>query len=640
MSNVIRGGQNLLHYFRMFDQVVRSLFFAALATVFLVGGYLLSQKITLYDLKVYGVYVVAKLYVGMGVKNVTISIANASGITHHYKVFEIATNNQVIKIYHYINEQIFINLFYGVKSAIYVVVFTILAFGIKGWMLARKKTLRGKNIVPSTTLQRQILAYNLKRFCFLPIKIAGIPYPKDHEKTHTLITGASGTGKTVAISDLIDQVRKKGQKAIIYDKMGVYVERFYDPKKDILLNPLDIRSANWNLLKECDKSSTLDTIAKAFIPAAKSNDPFWDNAARIVFSETLNYLRKKGKTGNQSLQDVYFGSDQTEFNHIIKSSGILSKILAKDNDRTTGSILSVMISYVRCLKHLSSDNNSQNFSLKNWIEDDTKDGFLFISSSANQHETLKPLISVFFELAINNLLSLKQNQNRRIWLFLDELPSLHYLPSLQSGLAESRQFGGSFILSLQLMAQLRSIYGKDLAESVSGLCRNRVVFSTPDEETANWCSGSLGKIEVEEIKENFSYGASQMRDGVNLNKVQQIKVLVLPTEIMGQKDLNCYVSFSGFPLTQSKLEYKKYPQISERFVEREEMEEIEGEALEVDIEENLENENEAEDELVEENDFSDIPEPDLNDEELENDEDSNQITTEQEPKTKKNNNFF
>ncbi len=635
MSNVVRGGQNLLHYFRMFDQVVRSLFFAALATVSLVSGYLLSQKIILYDLKVYGVYVVAKLYVGMGVKNVTISIANASGITHHYKVFEIATNNQAIKIYHYINEQIFINLFYGIKSAIYVVVFTILAFGIKGWMLARKKTLRGKNIVPSATLQRQILAYNLKRFCFSPIKIAGIPYPKDHEKTHTLITGASGTGKTVSISDLIDQVRKKGQKAIIYDKMGVYVERFYDPKKDILLNPLDIRSANWNLLKECDKSSTLDTVAKAFIPSEKSNDPFWDNAARIVFSETLNYLRKKGKTDNQSLQDVYFGSDQTEFNHIIKSSGILSKILAKDNDRTTGSILSVMISYVRCLKYLSSDNNSQNFSLKNWIEDNTKDGFLFISSSANQHETLKPLISVFFELAINNLLSLKQNQDLRIWLFLDELPSLHYLPSLQSGLAESRQFGGSFILSLQLMAQLRSIYGKDLAESVSGLCRNRVVFSTPDEETANWCSGSLGKIEVEEIKENFSYGASQMRDGVSLNKVQQIKVLVLPTEIMGQKDLNCYVSFSGFSLTQSKLEYKKYPQISERFVEREEME---GEALEVDIEENLENENE--DELLVENDFSDIPEPDLDDEELENDEDLNQITTEQEPKTKKNNNFF
>ena len=82
------------------------------------------------------------------------------------------------------------------------------------------------------------------------------------------------------------------------------------------------------------------------------------------------------------------------------------------------------------------------------------------------------------------------------------------------------------------MAQLRSIYGHDLTMSVSGLCRNRVVFSTPDEETANWCAGSLGKIEVEEIKENYSYGASQMRDGVSLTKVQQIRPIVLPTEII------------------------------------------------------------------------------------------------------------
>jgi hypothetical protein len=66
--------------------------------------------------------------------------------------------------------------------------------------------------------------------------------------------------------------------------------------------------------------------------------------------------------------------------------------------------------------NLTPNHNNKNFSIKDWIEDDTKKGFLIISSSSNQHETLKPLISVFLELAINNLLSLKPNPDRNIWI--------------------------------------------------------------------------------------------------------------------------------------------------------------------------------------------------------------------------------
>jgi hypothetical protein len=652
MSNIVRGGQNLLHYLRMFDQIAKSLFFAAISTILLISGYHLHQTLRLYDLKIYLIYLTAKTYTGIGLKNIPISFNNSHGNFYRSRAIDIVSNIDVIRLYHHVNKQIIFSIISGIKWGIIIAFVTLIAFAIKGSQISKKKTLRGKNLVTKLTLKYQILLYNLKKLHLNPIKITNIQFPKDHEKTHTLITGASGTGKTLIMSDLIFQIRKRHQKAIIYDKMGVYVERFYNPKTDILLNPLDIRSVNWNLLQECDQSSTFDTISKAFIPSTKATDPFWENSARIVFSETLNYLKQQGKTDNQALKEIYFSHNQAEFNHIIKSSGILNKILAKDNDRTTGSILSVMISYVRCLKYLSSNkdfnnpsnnnsghkissdlnnlqnvyfsvtprraaienpidnskldnnqnlvlNNSQatdnpqissnqrnsnktdnltpnhnnkNFSIKDWIEDDTKKGFLIISSSSNQHETLKPLISVFLELAINNLLSLKPNPDRNIWIFLDELPSLHYLPSLQSGLSQSRQFGGSFVLSLQLMAQLRSIYGHDLATSFSGLCRNRVVFSTPDEETANWCSGSLGKVEVEEIKENYSYGASQMRDGVSLNKVQQIRPLVLPTEIMNLQNLSCYIGFSGFPLTKSEIKPRDYPQIAERFIIKQEEE--------------------------------------------------------------------
>ena len=283
----------------------------------------------------------------------------------------------------------------------------------------------------------------------------------------------------------------------------------------------------------------------------------------------IDYWRKEGKKSNVALQKTFLNKDEKIFMKIVKRSGVLRKILHEGNSKTTGSILSVMMSYLKNLEILQ-DTNSDLFSIRDWVGDSSQKGCLFLTSRADQHETLKPLISVYMETSINSLLSVKQRSSKT-WIFLDELPSLHYLPSLQSGLAESRQFGGSFVLSLQLMAQLRDIYGRDKAESVSGLCRNRVVFSTPDEETANWCAGSLGKIEEENLKENFSYGANDIRDGVNLNRHTQVKNAIYPIEIMNLPDLHCYIRFSsGFALAKSILEYKFYEEIASAFVEGQE----------------------------------------------------------------------
>ena len=99
------------------------------------------------------------------------------------------------------------------------------------------------------------------------------------------------------------------------------------------------------------------------------------------------------------------------------------------------------------------------------------------------------------------MLTLAQDDGRRIWVILDELPTLHQVPSLQPGLAESRQFGGCFVLGVQVAAALRDLYGRNGAETISGLCGTRVVLAAPDRDTAQWSADSLGRSEVEEVTE-------------------------------------------------------------------------------------------------------------------------------------------
>ena len=72
------------------------------------------------------------------------------------------------------------------------------------------------------------------------LSIGGVAVPEAFEPEHILLVGAPGTGKTNLITTMLEGVRKAGKRAIVYDTAGSFVEKFYRPGRDILLNPLDI----------------------------------------------------------------------------------------------------------------------------------------------------------------------------------------------------------------------------------------------------------------------------------------------------------------------------------------------------------------------------------------------------------------
>jgi hypothetical protein len=189
---------------------------------------------------------------------------------------------------------------------------------------------------------------------------------------------------------------------------------------------------------------------------------------------------------------------------------------------------------------------------------------------------------------VKSLLSVEQNQPngqdpRRIWIILDEVGSLQALPSLLDGLAQSRQFGGAFIVSLHSISQLKAIYGRDTTDTITSLCRNKLFFAGADEETSDFCSQNLGHQEVEEVKEGISYGVSEIRDGVNLNTHKSIKRLVIASQIMFMKKLQAYIKFAGdFPISKISFKVKSREKISQKFIEKQIDEKLS--AIEGDIE--------------------------------------------------------
>ncbi len=387
--------------------------------------------------------------------------------------------------------------------------------------------------------------------------------------THVMICGTTGTGKTTLFADLIEQIRKNGDRAIIYDKMGGFVGRYYDPTKDVICNPFDARTPKWSVFSEGRKASDFEMMAKALIPEQKGMvDPFWILAARILFSKVADGLRIAGNPTNEQLVSQLLKIDLTEMAALLKNTAAQS-IIDEQSPKTALSVRAVMTAYLSCLEHLPDDPKATPFSIRNWIEDDTRDGFMFLTSRGDMHESIKGLTTCWLEIAVNSLLSLEQSRDRKIWIILDEVPSLYNIPSLQPGMAESRQFGGCFVLGLQVWSAMRDIYGQNGAETLSGLARTRLILSTPDKATADWCSQALGNAEKTELQETLSYGAHDMRDGVSLAARNELRPIVLPTEIMSLPDLDGYIRLpQGFPVSRFNIKPNKSPLIAKAVVDR------------------------------------------------------------------------
>lgn len=579
MRNIIRGGQTSMHSFHMSTQLVLTLVKVALLIILIGDLIYVFGKFDLQDLKEILIYFLAKIFIGLGFNNFEFNFVGRYGDIHHVKAGVVVSNFKLIIIKNSFFSAVIHGLWVGFISALVVITSLVFIFNFRGKKLAKEKFLRGAKIVSKKILKQRIQKFNFKeslKHFQLPYKsqysLSNIPFPKNTEFLHTVILGSTGTGKTNGILELLDQVRKNGDRAIIYDKMGTFTSTYYDYSKDTILNPLDARSKSWSFFKEIRNESDYDYMASAFIQEKKGNsDQFWIDAARRVFAVfAKKFKEEKGSDAtNQEFVDALLKVGYEDLAEFLTGTEAASLVSTK-SERTSLSILSILATHIASMKYLR--DSEDNFSIRKWVETDS-DGFLFISSRSDQHDSLQPLISTWIDIAVKALLSVEQNDHnsskpRRIFIILDEIGSLQQLPSLLDGLAQSRQFGGSFLLSLHSISQLRSVYGKDKTETITSLCRNKIFFAGADEETSDYCSQNLGYQENEEVKEGISYGASEIRDGVSLSTQKNLRRVVIASEIMNMKALEAYLKFAGhFPIAKISFKIKKRLKIAERFVD-------------------------------------------------------------------------
>jgi hypothetical protein len=108
-------------------------------------------------------------------------------------------------------------------------------------------------------------------------EIATVPFPLDREQNHVIAFGTTGAGKTTALRDLITQALARGNSCVIFDLTGAFVESFYDPRRDFILNLNDERCQHWSVFHDCAHDGEFLAAAEALIPDVDGADGgFWE----------------------------------------------------------------------------------------------------------------------------------------------------------------------------------------------------------------------------------------------------------------------------------------------------------------------------------------------------------------------------
>jgi type IV secretory pathway TraG/TraD family ATPase VirD4 len=383
------------------------------------------------------------------------------------------------------------------------------------------------------------------------LTLAGCPFSLSDETKHFKMIGTTGTGKSTAITELLTQALARGDRAVIADPDGGYLDQFYDPARgDVVLNPFDARAVRWDLFAEIIKPHDADQLARSMIPDHEGQDRHWRNYARTFVTSVFRQLHRSNEHSLAVLYKTLVTDQPAELRELLQGTPAAT-FLAKDNGKFFESVRAIAVDHLAAaIEHLARQTHDEAISVRKWIREGR--GVLFLPYQANEIASLRHIISTWMRLGIFETMS-GTHSDRRIWFVVDELDALGAIDGLKDALARLRKFDGRCVLGLQSIGQVRGTYGDTEAQTIVENCGNTVILRCSASErggTAEFASRLIGKREV--IRPQFSVSRPRRlfgflrQTGTVVNQITT-EDAVMASEIEQLPDLRGFLKVASRP---------------------------------------------------------------------------------------------
>jgi hypothetical protein len=304
------------------------------------------------------------------------------------------------------------------------------------------------------------------------VSLAGRRVPFADETKHFKFVGTTGTGKSTAISEVLEGALKRGDRAIIADPDGGYLRRFYDESRgDVILNPFEPKAAKWDLYGEITNDYDINQLARSLIPDHEGSERSWCAYGRTFLGAVVKQTHEGGIRDVRELYRVLATAKTSEIKTLV--AGTPAQPFLEDNNlKMFDSIRSVTMSAVEGLEYIGKQQGEP-LSVRNWVNNGK--GVLFIPYRAGQIAALRSTISAWMRLAIFETMN-REEGDRRLWFAVDELDALGQIDGLKDALARLRKFGGRCVLGFQSISQVSRTYGRGVADTIVENCGNTLIL--------------------------------------------------------------------------------------------------------------------------------------------------------------------
>jgi type IV secretory pathway TraG/TraD family ATPase VirD4 len=357
--------------------------------------------------------------------------------------------------------------------------------------------------------------------------------PRDAENKHFLTVGDTGSGKTSIIRQMLYQVERRGESAIVYDPACEFVKQFYNPHRgDIVLNPLDARMPFWSPSLELRRRAEAKALAVSLYQPEGVSNRFFVEAPQKIFAHLLTYMPTPAEL-------VEWMADPAEIDRRVRNTEYWTLIDPRAPHQRTGVLGSLNMSADSFRLLPRQEETTAAWTATKWAE--TRRGWIFITSRPTLREALRPLISLWIDLLVLRLLNEPDPGQKPVWFVIDELASLQRLPQLHTAITENRKSQNPVILGFQGRSQMEARYGED-AEAMLSQPATKIFLRTTEPRAAKWVSEAIGEVEIERLRETHYDGS---RAGRNFALDRQTEPLVLPSEISGLEDLRAFLKYGN-----------------------------------------------------------------------------------------------
>lgn len=352
----------------------------------------------------------------------------------------------------------------------------------------------------------------------------------DNGESHTLVIGATGSGKTqTVILPTVKILSKKGESMIITDPKGEIYEKtsvmlkekgyqilllnFRDPQNGNSWNPMTLPYKMYKSGAQDKAIELLDDLALNILydESNKNADPFWEKVSADYFSglalalfedakedeiniNSINLMSTVGEDkfgGSTYIKEYFNAKDPTSAASINVSATITAP------NETKGSILSVFRQKVKLFA--SRENLSEMLSYSD-IDLETigeKPTAVFIVIQ-DEKKTYHSLVTILLKQIYETLIASAQKHGGKLPVrtnfLLDEFANMPPLKDVTTMITAARSRQIRFTMIIQNFAQLDSVYGKEDAETLRGNCGNLIYLVTTELKALEEISKMCGEV--------------------------------------------------------------------------------------------------------------------------------------------------